>query len=363
MSISMKAAPAATEEQVPGLALVIGASLARPVEKLRALLRDARVAHAWSEARQAAMEDAVEEAHRISVQSQQLDRLASGHLRQSQETLQLHAVVLDLLVQRQAAFKRQGIVLRQHLRPVDVIVDPGLLLLLLDALIDWATPLGTSLWVRLEMRNWPLHGLLTLRAARADLDVASDADADGLAWQLATRTAHAMELELKRQATDGHIQASVEFPRTVARLSGLTALEADRELGPDDSRIKLQTSHLAGVQVLLVTDDRSLQRDVAAVCEPLGLKLEFATRGREAFERSELSRPELIILDETLHDDFLADYLQNLMRERPHFHAVEVTARDTGFAISSWEGTGMSRISRDGVRDQLKTVLAIEFGP
>lgn len=341
----------------PELAEVIGASLAAPVTRLRTLLAEVRLDRSWSDGRLAALEQAVEETHRIGLQSQHLARLLGGKLRQSHEKLALHRVVLDLLAQRQASATAAGVVMRQHVKPVEVIVDPGLLVGLLEALVDWALQAGDELLVKLEMKNWPEHGLLTVRAVGRDRP-----DADNLDWQVVARTAEMMGVLLTRDLTQAHAQATLEFPRTVRELSGLTALDTEREVGPDSVRIDSQTSQLLGLRVLLVTDDRRVERDVVAVCERMNMRLETAINPRQALGLSELSQPELVIMDETLRDDAFDAHLERLMREREHFHVVEVTAPGSGFEISSWEVTSMSRIGRDNIRDQLKTVLSLEFG-
>ncbi|MBL0423303.1 hypothetical protein JI739_23405 [Ramlibacter sp. AW1] len=352
-----------TDEAPPlegtALAEVIGRSLARPVETLNTLLEQAQAAGTGSEAWRASLRDAVEQTHRVGIRSQQLARLASNGVRQSHEKLALHAIVLDLLVQRRPAFGRQGIALQQHLEAVDVIVDPGLLLSMLEALIDWAADHGERIAIKLAMRNWPRHAVLSVRTSRAPR-IEEPALLDDIAWGLATHAARALGVVLTREVSGEAMMATVEFPRTVDRLSGLTALDVDRA-GPDSSRISSQTGRLAGLQVLLVTDDRRVQREVAAVCDSLKLKLELAVNPTEGVHHSERLQPELIIMDETLRSDALLEHVRRQFGERPHFHALEITDRETGFEISSWEQAGLGRISRDSIAAQLKTVLAIEF--
>ncbi|MEJ7932138.1 hypothetical protein WG922_19350 [Ramlibacter sp. AN1015] len=340
------------------LAEIIGASLAAPLARMRSLLQEVREARSWSESRLDALERAVEEALRVGVQSQQLARLAGGRLRQSHERLALHEIMLELLIERQPQFSAQKIEVRQRLKPVDIIVDGGLLLGLLEALLDWAVQVGRELLVKLEMKNWPEHGMLSLRAVRTP---GTNADADNLAWELVKHSARLLGVDLKRESTDSYVQATLEFPRTVRQLSGLTALDADSRMGADSMRIDSQISGMAGMRALLVSDDQRLRREVAAICQDAGIKLELATRTQEAMVASELSQPTLIIIDGSLRDDVFDEYLERQLQEGG-VRAVEVTDRDVGFEISAWEGPSVSRISRDSIKDQLKTVLSLEFG-
>ncbi|TFY96211.1 hypothetical protein [Ramlibacter rhizophilus] len=347
----------------PLVAELIGISLADPVTHLRELVQALRAQLPPQSRQFAELELCARQLHRVSVQSQQLARVMKGRLRQSHERLSLHAIVLDILVQAHGGFKQQGIQVRQHLRPVDVIVDPGLLVALVETLVDWGAQLGRELQVRLEVKNWPAHALLSLRVLDLRTDAHGALPLDNLAWQLVVETARLMNVTVRRELGQDAAQASLEFSRTVRQLSGITALDAERQTGADSSQLQSQSSQLAGLRVLLVSDDVRLQREVKSVCTELDLRLEVALTAAQGFEMSELSQPSMIILDESLRTDFFDDYLQRLMRERLHFHAVEVAATThTGFEISSWDQTTASRIGRDTVKEQLKTVILLELG-
>src|SRR4051812_40506902 len=143
---------------------IIGAQLSVPVAELKSLMAQVRERRGFNHAQLAAMDTAIERAHRIAVQSQQLARLAGGRLRQSHERLGLHTVVGDLVHARRGQLRTQGAQVRLALKPVEIIVDPGLLTGLCDAAIDWAAEHGGNISIHLDIKNWPEYGVLMVKA-------------------------------------------------------------------------------------------------------------------------------------------------------------------------------------------------------
>lgn len=351
------------------LAAAIGAELATPVARLQQLAQGLRVRAQASSEELASLDAAIAEAHRISVQSQQVARLAGGKLRQSHEKLELHAILHDVLLEHHALFAARGIETRQHLRPVDIIVDPSLLVSLLQTAIQWASERGSRLVVKLSMKNWPENGLLEIKAHRT-VQVSGEApsmrSADNLLWFLLAQIAQAMGVLVSREVTDEGTTATLEFPRTVRNLSGLTSLDTERTRHPPGKNTWIESSemhkHLKGSHLLLITDDARLQRDVAKVCQRLALKLDVCPTTRQATRFCELSTPHLLVIDENLHDTEFDLLHADLVRHHVRFPVVEVAARSEGYAISTWDDGSASRIGRDAVVEQLPQVLALELG-
>lgn len=358
----------------PQLAGTIGAELAAPVARMAQLLQDlqARLAGAGTDtatrAALAGLDAAVAQIHEISLRSQQVARLASGRLRQSHEKLELHTIVGDVLRDRQAQLTRQGVALDTSLRPVEIIVDPGLLVSLLQAAVDWAAGQGHRLLVRLGMKNWPENGLLVLQATRTAPGIGDTPGEDGLdnlLWGLLLHTAGLMGVLVSREVDGTGVAVHLEFPRTVRNLSGLTTLDVEPTGGRVNSGDFTDTigagRHLKGVAILLVTDDERLQRDVAKACQRLNLRLDTATSMPQAIRLCELSRPHLIVIDENLHDVEFDQLHASLLRQDARFPVIEVAPADQGLAISSWDEGSASRIGRDQVAQQLPAALSLEL--
>lgn len=346
----------------PQVARAMGAELAVPLARLGTLVQSLRANHSLPDPQLAAIDAALDEARQVAIQGQQLARLARGQLRQSHEKLALHQVVHDILLDRHATLQARGVMLRQQLRPVEVIVDPGLLVSLVGAAIDWAARRGSGLQVKLGMRNWPEHALLTVRASIASARQEASADADDLPWFLLQQTANAMEVGVERLLEADAAQVTLEFPRTVRNLSGLTTLDVETGHPADTWPAASPGRQFGGSRVLLVTDDARLQRDVGRVCEGMALRLDCVPTTRHAIRFCETSPPHLVIIDENLHDPDFDQLHAELSRRQAHFPVIEVAPTAHGFAVSSWDETSTSRIGRDAVKDRLPTVLAAELG-
>lgn len=351
------------------VAAAIGAELATPVARLQQLAQGLRARSQASSAELASLDAAIAEAHRIAVQSQQVARLAGGKLRQSHEKLELHAILHDVLLEHHALFAARGIEARQHLRPVDIIVDPSLLVSLLQTAIQWASERGSRLVVKLSMKNWPENGLLEIKAHRTVV-VSGEAPtvrpSDNLLWFLLAQIAQAMGVLVAREANEEGTTVTLEFPRTVRNLSGLTALESERSQHPPGKNTWIEGSqasrHLQGSHLLLITDDARLQRDVAKVCQRLALKLDVCPTTRQATRFCELSTPHLLLIDENLHDTEFDLLHADLVRHHVRFPVIEIAARSEGYAVSTWDDSSASRIGRDAVVEQLPEVLTLELG-
>jgi K+-sensing histidine kinase KdpD len=108
---------------------------------------------------------ALDQADQIARQSQQLARLSEGRVRQSLERVSLDQMVETALRDRRQILGEQCIVLTQSIRPVEIVVDPGLLFNLVETALDWAMHRGRHIAVTLEVKERPEHGLLSITAS------------------------------------------------------------------------------------------------------------------------------------------------------------------------------------------------------
>ena len=74
-----------------------------------------------------------------------------------------------------------------------------------------------------------------------------------------------------------------------------------------------------------------------------------------------LDMPHLIIIDERLHDDAFDDLLHEVKSRDPNFGFLEITDDANTFEVSSWMTDSMTRVSRDVLRAQLASLLALEL--
>ncbi len=345
---------------VPDYALVgqMGAELSLPINTLQGLLNGLQPGMAVSAQQLQQLQAAVASASHIARQSQQIARLAEGHLRQSHERLHLDQLLHQAVQEHMPALKARGVELHCNIKPVEIIVDPGLLFSLVDSALEWACAGGQRLVISLGIKNWPEHGLLALRVT-GQTGVAQP-DTESLQWHLMSHIARAMEVTVEQEIRDnGDAILLMEFSRTVRHLEGLTHQEMDDATG--DSSFYTSTKPLVGSRILLVSNDPLVRGEVDEACRMLSLKVDTVPGVPQATQYVKLGLPQLIIIDERRRDDAFDHLLQEIKQLEPDFGVLEITDDANTFEISSWMSESMTRVSRELLRTQLPSVLTREL--
>ena len=298
----------------------------------------------------------------LSIQSQQLMRFSQGLVRQSHERLRLDMVVHQALEAHTEAFHQQGVELVQRIRPVEVILDPGMVSALLDAALDCATVRGSRLLVTLDMRNWPKHGMLTLKTVQTVVAnhtlTVNTGIVDTVAWSLLSEVARASAVTLTHTDEPGHSTLTLEFPRTVRQLEGLT--QPDMNMS-DDSQSHLDSKMVSGQRILLLSSDEAVGKTASRICSGMGLVLDISTTSERAVRHCEMEKPQLLIFDERDADAAFEALRQDLQRMEPGFPMVGLADDANTLAMSSWMGDSIARIGRSNLVAQLPQVLALEL--
>lgn len=344
-----------------GIAAVIGTQLSDPIQTMQQIVQAFHQTRKISRSEMQALHAAIELAGQIARQSQQIARLAEGRVRQSHERLKLNEIVHQALDARLPLLGQAAIEVHRSIKPVEIIVDPGLLSSLVETALDWALGLGQRLVVSLGIKNWPEHGVLLIKARPAGPDAtATDraARADNLDWHLLLQLAQAMGVTLERDLSAGEARLVIEFARTVKQLEGLTAVELDAS---GESLFHGASKPLAGYRILLVTSDASVRAEVQHACRLLGLVVDISPTTAQALRSVELDMPHMLIIDERIRDEPFDALLQDLERRHVDFGLLEISDDANTFEISSWMGSSMSRLSRDGLRAQLPSALTLEL--
>ena len=341
----------------------IGQELAHLVSTQQQVLDAVKELGSFSPAHMALLEEALERTHQIAIQSQQLSRLASGALRQSHEKLELHTILDDILKSRRSSWRGSGVQVQRYLRPVEVIVDAGLLFGLLEAAVDWAMEQGKVLVVNLEMQTWPEHGILTLSASQTVrlLGEVNDSAMDTLAWHLLVETAKPLGAIVRRNVTADAREVTIEFPRTVKQLQGVTAVEMDVAMSGNLQTSINDTQPLAGGRVLLISIDPKIQRQVDDVCDLMGLRLDCTPDSTKATRFCEMDFPDVIVVDERMRDLGFEQLRKDLLRKNPRFPVVAVSPEPNKLAISAGNQDSISTLSVGDVRSRLPSILLMEM--
>ena len=362
-------AEAVSHAAVVGLPGIIGAELAEEVSRMQQVMQDVRSARSISRAQVATLESAIRAAHRIAMHSQQISRLAGGRLRQSHERLELHTIVHDVLGGMATQFKLGGFEVSHRLKNVDVIVDPGLLLSLITVAMDWSIEQGRRLQVRLDIKNWPAHAELVIKAsqivavASSGPEFGSDQKSpDDLNWQLLLQIAQAMGVTVERVTEPDYTLLTIEFPRTVRQLEGLTAVEmAESGQGGNSTTFLTEAKPLAGHRILTLSTDATIIESLKSVCESMGLLVDVCSTSAQATRYCELDKPHLIVVEERLRDHEFEELRQDLLRTDVNYPVVEVVRAPNVLEMSNWMGDSVSRISRESLRSQLPSFLVMEL--
>ena len=345
---------------------VVGVMLSDALGSLQAVLDDLQATGTATRGQLGQFQTALDSARTVAMQSQQIARLGGGRLRQSHEKLKLDELLRDALLERGKLFRQRGVELYHGLKPVEVIVDAGLLVCLVDAALDWALSMGRKLVITLEMKNWPEHGMLLIRASEAlalatssgqprsaDPDVAGNT----LAWYLLIETANAMGISVDRITSATESTLMIEFPRTVKRLEGLTAVEIDT--GYDT--LYGDSKPMAGHRILVITNDDMLRHEVQSTARTMGLVTDFVLDSRQAVRFCELDPPHMVIIDERVRDPVFEELTDDLRRTDANFPFIEIANEPNVLEMAGWMSDSMTRLSRDGLRTQLGSILAMEL--
>jgi hypothetical protein len=298
----------------------------------------------------------------LSMQSQQLLRLAQSPLRQSHERVRLDQLLLQALDEHVEAFKLHAVELVQRIRPVEVILDPGMVTSLVNAALDCAAVPGSRLLVTLELGNWPEHGVLTLKTLQSvtggQAPVSPPGLTDSLVWSLLNETARASAVLLGHAEAPGQSTLTIEFPRTVRQLEGLTMSDMEAE---EDSMSHADSKMVSGQHILLISSDPALRMEVTRVCLRMGLVIDTSLTSALAVRHCEIEKPQLIIVDERIADTTFDELREDFQRLDPGFPMIGIADDSNTLSMSSWMEDSMARIGRSDLPAQLPRILAVEL--
>ncbi|UUZ74342.1 hypothetical protein LP414_17610 [Polaromonas sp. P1(28)-13] len=181
------------------LASQIGAELSAPINTMQGIVQDFAQTRRISRTQMEDLVAAIESASQIAHHSQQIGRLAEGRLRQSHERIRLDELLHQALRDVTPALQAQGIEFRHNIKPVEIIVDPGLLSSLIDASLSWGRTHGQRLMISLSIKNWPEHGMLVIKATSPAGQPSQEPQADSLNWHLLSHIAQTMGVTLEQK--------------------------------------------------------------------------------------------------------------------------------------------------------------------
>jgi len=313
-----------------------------------------------------ALAEEIQHARQAGMTGQQLTRLASGRVRQTHERLRLTDALKEVLAQRTRETQARGIVIKQVLKPAEVIVDASLLFSLFNAVLAWSLAHARSnIEFRTDIKSWPTHARVTCRFAyrQADerveepADLALRASLDTMTWRLLEQTAWAMGLPLERKFDGGNAVLTLEFPRTVnEQIEGVSAIELDQGFSPS-----LSSKPLAGSQVLVVASRRDVRVQVRDAIRSMGLIVDFVGSVEEARDFCRSGVPHAIVIESVLRGDRFNALRQECIEAVADVVFIEIIEEGNTFEISGFGGLSMARVGRDAITASLPSALMFEL--
>jgi len=340
------------------LAGLIGAQLTEPLSVVQRTLNAYVAAGTLTPLQAQPIIDAIEDAGKLAIQSQLLTKVVTGRARHVHEQLDLNRVVNQVLDEHAHSLRVRGVELHRNTKPVAVIVNPELVAALIDAAIDWSGEHGQRMVVSLEVKNWPQHAMLKLKTNQTVMTTDQPVISEKLSWHLIVELSRAIGATVDRAQSPTETLLSIEFPRTVQLLDGLTAMEMD--VG-SSSWMHTAANVMAGHRVLIVSSDIKLRDDAKLVCRTLGLVVDSVPTSAMAVRFCEMEKPELIIIDERFNDGTFDELRTDLLRIQPNFPFIEVAYDSDTLSMSGWMGDNMTRVNRESLVAQLPQALAIEM--
>ncbi len=360
-SSKSSSAPAPLTDQADfTLAGLIGSQLSEPLADMQQVLSEFARTRKITPDNMRQLKKSLDQAQTVAKQSQQIARLAGGHLRQSHERLKLDLMLSNALRERAESFHHSGIELHQNLKPVEVIVDPSLLSSLIDAALDWAASMGSRLVITLEIKNWPEHGMLFIKASDSVATKADDGDKNGgesVGWYLLSEIARAMGVSVEKVSSAHEVSLLLEFARTVKRLEGMTAVEMDTGF---DS-LHSESKPLAGHRVLVITNDERLRMEVTALSRNMGLVVDFVPSTSQGMRFCEMETPHMVVIDERVRDHVFDELRAELRKIDPNYPFIEIASESNTLEVAGWMSDSMTRLSRDALRSQLPSIMVLEL--
>lgn len=357
--------PATADDRWPKLVSQIGAEIAEPLtsalERINSLIGTGRIDRHGLRA----LRDEVETARQVGMTGQQLNRFASGRVRQSHERMPLADVLNGVIAHRSRETTARGVQLVPSLKPADVLVDASLLFSLLNSTVDWSLANAQSqIDFSIDLKTWPVNAVLSCRFAHRPIDPLTDGAGatlprglDSVTWHLIEETAWTMGLVLARHDEARMTTMTLEFPRTVSdAVEGMSPLELNDGFAPSNN-----SQPLAGSHVLVVAARRDLRVSIRDALRHMSLIIDFVNSVDEAVAFCREGLPHAVVIESIQTGAWFEQFRNELTGEVPGFVFIEIIEQGTTFEMSGFDGASMARVGRDVLSHALPSALMFEL--
>lgn len=280
-----------------------------------------------------------------SISAQQIVRFQSGRVRQSHEKIDLAYLLECVLHERRTELALMGITVRRKFKPVDVLIDPTLGFGLTKAMLDWSTPFGNRIDLRLETAGEPARARLSMKTHTDQPRGPVGFLEDGIHWLLVKQIAATDGgIEVERHEHPDGVELTALFRRTLAVAQGLSEAQPASASDPDSV-----FKSISGAYVVVLSADSELRLDAVGALRKLGLVVDGVGDCQQAREAIHDRSVQLLVVDASGQDQAVWNALFNEMqRQHPHTPVVEIASVGSeGLALPA--GVHSSRVVRESV--------------
>jgi hypothetical protein len=361
------AASAAATEAIDGHALLgqlgseVASALSAALERVNTLATTGKIGRKGLRE----LRECIELARRVGIMGQQVNRLASGRVRQQAERIDLTALLRDSLAQHRRQIESLGFEVRPLLGPAQVMADPTLIFTLVEALLEWSFEHARSaIDFRIELNEWPVFARLSaafrsLSDEQVEQSLVSfpESTLQSMSWRLLQQAARTMELPIRLEEDGAAARVVIEFPRTVNDPSETAALR-DRT---DAERQGLNSKPLAGSHVLVLAARRETRSLVRDAIRHMGLMVDYVTTIDEAREFCKGGMPHAILHEGALGGERFERLRIDLLGEMPKLVFIELSDDGKGLETRRVGDRQFSSLSLSSVIESLPPALMFEL--
>lgn len=282
--------------------------------------------------------------------AQQIVRFQSGRVRQSHEKIDLAYLLECVLQERRTELTLMGVTVRRKFKPAEILIDPTLGFSLAKAMLDWSTPFGNRVDIRLDIDSQTAQARLWMKTHTDREPPQSAVFEDGINWLLLRQIASTDGgIDVERSAGVDGVELTAVFRRTIE--SALTETSAPgADTVPDTETLHRSIN---GTQALVLSTDADCRLDAANTLKKIGVSVDTATNPSQALEVLRQREIHLVVLDqpEAETDGWTALYSE-LAANHPDTKLVRLGP--TGSTTPA--GTAHSIVARDDIRAHLGSV-------
>lgn len=358
---------AASTEAIDGHALLgqlgseVASALSAALESVNAIATTGKIGRKGLRE----LRENIELARRVSIMGQQVNRLATGRVKQSAERIDLTALLREALAQHRRQIESLGYEVHPLLGPAQVMADPTLIFTLVEALLEWSFEHArSSIDFRIELNEWPVFARLSCSfrfmshdQVEQSLVTFSESTLQTMSWRLLQQAARTMELPIRLDEDGAAAKVVIEFPRTVNDPSETAALR-DRT---DAERQGLNSKPLAGSHVLVLASRRETRSLVRDAIRHMGLMVDYVTSIDEAREFCKGGMPHAILHESLLGGERFERLRIDLLGEMPKLVFIELSDDNKGLETRHVGDRQFSCVSLGAVIESLPPALMFEL--